>query len=169
MADSTRPLEIPDLYKLKPNGVLAYVDGAYAWPSSIVKTFPRVWRISVTAELQWAAHARELDVERYDATPQDVEPFRAERERLTGRPTIVYCNRSTVPAVVAACHDWELLLWHIATLDGWPWTPQALVTDLESNWRVRLDPRAIAAIQNLPMGRYDSSRVFLADPMWSPG
>lgn len=170
MADSTRPALIPDSFRLRPNGVAAYVDGEYAWPLETQDSYPRIWRICVTGALAMAPHARVLDVERFDATPADVEPYR-EARAARAENCIVYCDRSTVAQVVRACPStWHLLEWWIATLDGGAWTPAAIVRWLDANsgelGPAPIDPARIRAIQNVGMGAYDVSLMF-GDPRWT--
>ena len=165
MADSTRPELIPDKFALRPNGVLVYVDGAYRWPETQVRRFPRHWRITTTGNPLMAEHARVIDVERFDATPADVEPYQNARDRIGDR-TVVYCDRSTIPAVVQANNEWPHLLWMIATLDGRNWNPQSLAADISLNERIYLDARLIHAIQNIPGENFDTSLMF-GDSEWA--
>jgi hypothetical protein len=161
MADSTNPAEIPDLFKLKPNGAAAYIDGKrYAWPGSAIHDFPRVWCVSVTGDPRLARNARVIDVERFDATPKDVEPYRAARAAADDH-TVVYCSRDTVLGVVEACPAWHELEWWLSTLDGQAWTPSTIVAWIRAELGgLELDPAKIRAIQSYPMGRYDMSRCF---------
>jgi hypothetical protein len=165
MADSTRPELIPDKFALRPNGVLVYIDGEYKWPSSQVRRFSRHWSITTTGDVRMAEHARCIDVERFDATPQDVVRYQAAREE-DGNRTVVYCDRATIPAVVAADNDWPHLLWFIATLDGRNWNPQTLSVDISQNEGIYLDARLIHAIQNVPGESYDTSLMF-GDSEWA--
>lgn len=165
MADSTRPELIPDKFALRPNGVLVYVDGAYKWPASQIARFTRHWRITTTGAVDMAPHARVIDVERFDATPADVAPYQRTRAGHGDR-TVVYCDRSTVPAVVEATEEWPKLLWMISTLDGRNWNPQTLAVDISQNEGVYLDARLIHAIQNIPGEAFDTSLMF-EDSEWA--
>jgi hypothetical protein len=164
MADSVTPWDIPEKFAAPPNGVAVYRDGLYAWPPWALRTYPYQWGITVTGALDMAPHARVIDVEHLDADPADVEPYRIARA-ARAETTIVYCDRSTVPLVIQACPGWQRLRWWIATLDGEPWTPGLMVGWLKSEYTVTLDPAAIRAIQNMPMGDYDQSLIF-GDPGW---
>lgn len=167
MADSIEPQLIPARFRRNPNGVLAYHDGPHAWPEEQVRRFPNVWRISVTAALSSAPHARCLDVERYDATPDSVAGYQADRA-ARGASTTVYCSRDTVPLVIRADPDhWSELDWFIATLDNdLDWTPALMSRWLSDHLDVAVPPDRIRAIQNVPGENYDTSRVF-GPPGWA--
>lgn len=167
MADSVDPTAIPALFAAKPNGVAPYHDGLYAWPHRQIERFPRVWRITVLGGKAAAPHCRVMDVERFDLTPADVQPYQLERAEL-GEATMVYCDRDNVHLVVDADPHWQDLEWWLATLDGIAWTPFSIAAWLWANYKVRLDPGKIKAIQNRGMGGYDQSDVF-GDPGWAKG
>lgn len=164
MADSTRPNLIPDKFALRPNGVLIYVDGSYKWDARQIRRFPRHWNITTTGDVSHARTARCIDVERFDASPADVPEYAAARAKFNDR-TVVYCDRSTVPAVVSSDPTSFELLWFIATLDGRNWNPATLAADIAANEGVQLDPRKIRAIQYLPGESFDTSLLF-GDPEW---
>jgi hypothetical protein len=166
MADSTSPDDIPDKFALRPNGVLAYCDGLYAWTPEQLDRFPRCWRITVIGDPANAVHARAMDVERFDCTPQDVPPYRDARASR-GMSTYVYCDRSTVPAVLDACGNEDHLRWIIATLDYQPWTPVSVANSIRAETGVTIDAARIAAIQIYPFPDYDGSLVF-GPPEWEP-
>jgi hypothetical protein len=164
MADSTRPELIPDKYALRPNGVLVYVDGDYKWPTTQVHRFPRHWGITTTGAPDSAPHARVIDVERFDATPADVQEYAGARMVHNDR-TIVYCSRSTIPLVVSETKAWHRLLWFISTLDGMDWTPEQMVDNVWRLYDVAIEPKMIVAIQNIEGEQYDSSLIF-GNPGW---
>lgn len=164
MADSVEPSAIPRLYAVAPNGVAAYADGSYVWSPARYR-FPRHWSICVTGNLAMAPHARVLDVERFDATPEDVEPYQLRRREL-GHTTTVYCSRSTVPEIVKVNPLWRNLLWWIATLDDHFWTPSQLVANIHENYGAVIDPNMIHAIQWAGRGSYDESSIW-GNPNWT--
>jgi hypothetical protein len=150
--DSTNPNDIPA-------GVFAagYVDGIFAWPADSWARFSAVKRIAVFATTD---DGDALDVERFDATP-DQAPGWVQRRRAAGvlRPW-VYCNRSNRPDVEGALTAAGVLadqvaLW-VATLDGTRTVPAG--------------PYPIAAVQyaNAAMsgGHYDLSIV---NELFGPG
>jgi len=166
MADSVNPHTIPEKFKRNPNGVAGYVDGPLsAWTPHEFRSFPRVWRITVTGSLAVAARARVIDVETYDATPADVPAYREERHALTGEPTVVYCDRSTVPLVIAADAQHLELEWWIAVLGGKFWTIAQLNDWLQANYQLQLPPDKVRGIQDLDTGPYDVSQIF-GSPSW---
>lgn len=83
------------------DGVLAYANGDYAWPTSQVERFTeagkRVHKIDVNGTGVQLADI--LDVERYDATPAMVPGWVDERWK-THSTAAVYCSRSIVPTIV---------------------------------------------------------------------
>lgn len=161
MADTTDPWEIPTIFRVKPNGVAAYVDGEFAWPEGQLRLFPRHIGITVTGIPAMAQHARVIDVERFDATPADVPPFLENRAKLGHPDGEVYCDRSTVAEVLAAIEGrqpepW----WWIATLDNHPWTPGELAADIRDNYGADIAPQRIRAIQCYPGGHFDTSLCY---------
>jgi hypothetical protein len=164
LADSTEPSEIPPKYARRPNGVLAYIDGDYAWSEAELSRFPRRWFITVLAIPELAERARAIDVEHEDATPASVPPYRDARAEL-GLMTYVYCDRVTVPEVLEACGDEQHIRWIISTLDNNFWTPVTLVNNIRAETGAIIDATRIAAIQAYSFGTYDESLVY-GDPMW---
>lgn len=161
MADSVAPWEIPARFRQKPNGIAAYIDGQYAWPRSYLRAFPRHVTISVTGIPGAAAYARIQDVEHEDATDADAPLFLETRARLGHDDGEIYCDRSTVPGVLAACEGrvpepW----WWIATLDNHPWTPAELAADILAVEHVQISKERILAVQCYPGGAYDQSLCY---------
>jgi hypothetical protein len=141
MVDSATPEKIPHgPYR----AAAVYVNGRYAWPQSQIARFADVIRISVLPDPSWAAHARVLDVERFDATPADAVAFIRERRRLGFDDATIYCSKAVVAAVQVACHGLRFRLW-IADWDG----------------HVHDDPDAWAVqYANLEAQGYDLSAVY---------
>lgn len=71
--------------------------------------------IDVTAAAPQAAFW--LDVERFDATVEDIPGWLDRRRAATGQQGGIYCTRDTLPAVEQAAGDRPHLL-GVATLDG---------------------------------------------------
>jgi len=165
MADSVKPALIPAKFKLGRNGVLAYIDGEYAWTEDEIHSFPRFWCITVTGNPAVARDARCIDVERYDATPDDVPPYRDARTALGGF-TYVYSDRNTLPDIYDACGSWNMLHLFVATLDFNPWTPQTLAANIRAETGLIVPPDIIVAIQNIPGENYDQSSIF-GNPDWT--
>lgn len=166
MADSVAPYLIPRTFRQPPNGVAFYRDGPYAVEPKIYGTeFPRHIGISVTGDPAMAQIARCVDVERGDATPAHVAAYASARWEAGHDDALAYCDRSTVAEVLEAAPADEYGFW-IATLDGIYRTPQVLCFELKQTYGVDLDPARVWAIQWLPMGEYDESRVF-GNPRWA--
>jgi hypothetical protein len=168
MADSVSPWLIPEAYRQYPSGVAGYADGLYAWSGLQAAHWPRKIWITVTGA---SPHARCIDVERGDAAPAGVPAFYRARKAISEHAEVmVYCDRSAVPQVAAAMRDdgldYDELLWWIATLDGQPWTAPLLSSAIAEDYGVTIHPDDIWACQWNPMGSYDESFVFAADPRW---
>lgn len=159
MADSVDPAAIPRLFGQKPNGIAAYRDGSYAWPLSEIDRWPA--HISITTQGNPAAahYARCIDVERGDATPEDVPGFIHERIDMGQIDATVYCDRSTVGQVLQIVPDLSHRFW-IATLDNIYRTAEQLSTELLRDFGVVLAPSRIWAVQWLHGTGYDQSAVF---------
>ena len=92
MVDSAYPQYIPTG---RFQWALAYANGRYAWPSSVVDEYAGHIRIGVYAgDPKQAVYARELDVERYDADTPDVLPFVNERVSLGHHDATIYASVS---------------------------------------------------------------------------
>lgn len=74
----------------------------------------RVW-IDVTGGAPYDAHW--ADVENQDMTPQAFPAWNNEKHRALGQWGGVYCNRTTLPAVLDALGSMPADLW-LSTLDG---------------------------------------------------
>ena len=117
MADSTRPWLIPASFKY----ALAYGNGAYEWADDQVDRFAGHVTIGVRAgHPEQAETCRELDVERWDARPEDAPGFLARRAELGHDDGTIYCSRSLILPVLWACTAAGVVVprWHVATLDG---------------------------------------------------
>jgi hypothetical protein len=104
--DSAQPADIP---KGVPQAI--YIDGAYAASPAYVKGHPRTLWIDVTGR-DYSADV--LDVEKYDATPQQAGPWAAAAYRNHGktRPVIIYSAVST---------------WHLAEISVAEYAPHVPV------------------------------------------
>src|SRR6185437_10751663 len=111
MLDSTTPAVLP----VNVGMIAGYINGRYAWTPAEFGKFPgaRV-RINVTG-----VHGRGtvLDVESGDAKPSDAPGWYDSIDWIAKSQLAIYCNRTTLPAVIDAMgkRDWRLWL---ATLDG---------------------------------------------------
>lgn len=158
-ADSVDPDTIPQAFTIKPNGVIAYVDGKYAWTPGQLARFPRYEAISVTGDPAAMRVARWVDVERFDATPAEVPGCWDARRSFGYSDFGAYCDRSTAGEILDATEGREPLWW-IATLDGLPWNPVTLAADIYRRYHVNITPARVRWIQNQPMGSYDVSSGF---------
>lgn len=112
MYDGITPARLPN------DGAIyaSYVDGH--WPNfgRLAGLFPG--RLCVSIAVNPAHDAQVLDVELYDATPDQV-PAWAARQRRRGQVPTIYCNTATWPSVVRSCHraGAALPLWWAANYD----------------------------------------------------
>lgn len=149
--DTIAPERMPidDTYQ----GVVAYVDGRYAWPHDQIERFhaagKHVYRISVTGANPRAASL--ADVERFDLDPAGGARYVAARNDLEGDGGI-YCSRFTVPAVVKALGSEPAWLW-VADWTGSPHVPA-----LELPPHIKL-----ALVQYVSLVGWDVSAVYSAD------
>lgn len=99
--------------------VAGYVNGHYANMGALIARFPNHQHVSIAVTAD--ATALVLDVETYDATP-DQAPGWARRMRQAGLVPTIYCNSSTWPSVRAAFHNQATPepLWWIAQYDNVP-------------------------------------------------
>lgn len=133
--------------------VAAYADGRYAYSAQAIAEHPGHILISVTGDPSAALYARCLDVEKFDATPDEVPGFVWTRLNHGHHDALIYVNRSNMAAVIKACKGDGLVLgesYHlwVATLDG--------------TWSLP-DMTGVAAIQGEhdPADRWDKSRTFI--------
>lgn len=123
----------PDTISANATMVAGYVDGHYANLTAMRARFPHALIVGIAV----SAHTDDgevLDVERYDASP-DEAPGWATRRRQAGVDPSVYCNSSTWPAVRAAFHAANVAEPHywIAQWDGSPTIPAGAVAKQHSN------------------------------------
>lgn len=175
MADSVEPYLIPEKFAVRPNGVLAYADGDYRWDPPRYG-FKRFWTIT-TKGSAIACEPREIDVERFDATPHDVPSYQEARYHKFGPDghTHVYCDLSAVelvraeyPRTTLGDEAFDDLRWHLA---AWSWplgTSQAgLAIAVRAVGGPEIGPARIIAHQiTVPGHSYDVSAVF-GDPGWT--
>jgi hypothetical protein len=162
MGDATTLASIP----LTVSIVGVYRNGRYAADPAVVnQRFPlsRFVHVWIDVDASCPASAQVLDVEKFDATPEQAPGWvKARRKAVhTSLPT-VYCNRSTLPAVLAECAAEGLIaaehyqLW-IATLDnGESWNGREL----------RTIPGVVAVQLETVGGAWDRSVVY--EPRWHP-
>lgn len=162
MGDAVTLASIPTTVSI----VGVYRNGRYAAdPNAVNQRFPlskyvHVW---IDIDASCPASAQVLDVEKYDATPEQAPAWVKARRKVvhTSLPTL-YCNRDTLPSVLAECAAEGLIagehyqLW-IATLDGTTkWNQRELSTI----------PGVVAVQLETVGGAWDRSVVY--DPRWHP-
>jgi len=113
--DTTTPQVLPSAAF-----VMAYYNGAYAWPAAQLARFPAHAMIDVLGHA-WSA----CSILQIDGTAADVARLtaaapgwiRARNTHVAADTATIYCNRSQLPAVQQACHGLSYWVW-LATLDG---------------------------------------------------
>lgn len=162
MGDATTLANIPQSVQL----VGCYRNGLYAAdPNHLNQLFPLSRYVHVWIDVNGSCpeSAQVLDVEKYDATPQQAPGWVKARRKVvhTSLPTI-YCDRDTLPHVLAECAAEGLIagqhyqLW-IATLD------------LSETWNgvpLKTVPGIVAVQVETVNGAWDRSKVY--DDRWHP-
>ena len=168
MADTIDPVGIPNRWS---HAVLAYRDGPRAWPEEQIKRFSKVVCISVTGDPAMAQHARELDDELYDATPQAAPVWVDARTAAGHQDATLYTDRDNLVKMWPYLGGRRPRL-HIATLDNYPWTPHQLAAEIQATYGLALDPAWIWAIQCFAAGQRvawaDISLVWGKRDYWNP-
>lgn len=168
-ADSITPDSIPAEF----TRVAAYYNGAYAWPrEALARLTGGHILISVTGDPDAAEAARCIDVERWDATPEQSPEFVGARFGCGHRDALIYCSLATVPAVLhfnspTDLHPWRLWLadW---TPDGRPPTRADLVDRLHAQYGVTVPAWRIWGCQYASLGSYDASVLYAPDDFTRP-
>lgn len=147
-----------------PDSPVAYYgNGAYAWSASQVHMFSRHIAISVTAHVaEESAYPRVLDVERGDATPEDVRGYLEKHRALGFTNGTVYCDASTVGQVLRAVGNLDVPRWWIAWYWGRPGVPsvQQVQTAVALYSKVQLPVSKIWACQFVSKQNWDISQVY---------
>jgi hypothetical protein len=167
MGDSTRLESIP----LSVQIAAVYRNGLYAArPADVAGRFPASRYVVVWIDVNGSApeSCQILDVERYDASPEQAPGWIRRRRALvhTSLPT-VYCDRSTLTAVQLHCgaaglkSGTDYQLW-ISTLDG------TTTLDGTPSGRPLLSIPGVVAIQlhGGPSAPWDQSTVY--NDRWHP-
>jgi hypothetical protein len=175
MADSIDPAGIPPVYAAMNNGVLAYANGPHAWSPAQLARWPRKHHITVNPVnyVPEAWRSMFMDVENFDCVPSSVPPWFEKRRAKAGAAALIapYCSRDSVKAVcdamTAAGHDYNELVWGIATLDNdGTWTAERMAADLSARFDAHIRAARIWGIQWLRRDIYDGWTVCRA-PVWS--
>jgi hypothetical protein len=114
MYDSTNAFDIPAGAEI----VGGYVDGHYVWGPDSWARFPNAQKVRI-AVFSTTNDGDVLDVEPGNAGPGDAPNWIRLRQRSGLKRPTIYCSRSTVPAVQAACAGLEFDLW-VAEWTGQP-------------------------------------------------
>jgi hypothetical protein len=131
--------------------VAGYGDGEFLWPSSWWDLFPAAVHLVIVVS---ADHAGDiLDVEKGDATPDQVPGWVRRFNRPGRRRPTVYCSRDTWPQVVAALEAAGL---SAAAVDWWA----ATLDETQ-------DVAGAVAVQYRDVGPYDLTVIH--DPGWVGG
>lgn len=110
MFDSTQPYQIPQGARV----VAPYRNGLYAWSAAQLDYHAAAAKAFIDVLAADAPGCAVLDVERYDARPQDAPGWLRQKPAGSG---CIYCSSDTLPAVTAQCAGLAYFIW-LATLDG---------------------------------------------------
>jgi len=89
--------------------VAGYIDGNYAWPRQAWDRFPNAEKVLITVSGSLSANV--ADVENGDMTPAQAAQWISAKHNAGMRGCTVYCNRSTLAAVRAACKGLAYYIW----------------------------------------------------------
>lgn len=125
MFDSVNPAAIPAGAQM----VAGDINGDFAWPASAWKRFPNATTVRIDVIGDMPLHAGILDVERGDVTPAQA-PKWIDARIAAGFVATVYCNRSTWPAVRAACKGLKVSYW----IAEWTHVPHMIAGAVAVQW-----------------------------------
>jgi hypothetical protein len=139
MRDSVQSIMIPSGTPV----VAGYADGIYVWSAEDWARHAGAVCLSIAVHPDHQADI--LDVERGDATPEDVPGWIDRFQRPGRRAPTIYCNRSTIDAVRVSTGG-RHFDWWAATLDG------------------TTEVTGAVAVQYWGAGAFDESLIL--DPTW---
>jgi hypothetical protein len=105
MYDAVTPGNIPKSAEV----AAGYVDGDYAWPSQAWHRFPGALKVLITVSGSLTGNV--ADVENGDLTPAEANRWLEAKERAWMHDSTIYCSRSSVGAVRAACGGRRYFIW----------------------------------------------------------
>jgi hypothetical protein len=105
MYDAVTPGNIPKSAEV----VAGYIDGDYAYHRDDWNRWPDAIKVLITVSGSLTANV--ADVENGDMTPDQVPEWIHNKHSRGMRDCTVYCNRSTVDPVRAACHGRSYYIW----------------------------------------------------------
>jgi hypothetical protein len=126
MYDAVTPGNIP----VSAQVVAGYIDGAYAWSKADWNRFPDAEKVLITVTGSLTGNV--ADVENGDMTPDQARGWIEAKQQEGRRGCTVYCNRSTLPAVWAACRGHSYYIW-VADWTGSPHAVNATIATQYSN------------------------------------
>lgn len=155
MYDSTNRNGIPDVVEM----VAGYINGNFNWAAAngAFDKWQKAAHVRIDVTGANPASASVLDVEKGDATPDHAKQWIEDRNAL-GFKSVIYCDRSTMPAVMASTgsliHGKDYFFW-IATLDGTKTLP---------------DMTGVIAVQyaDAKMTGFDADESIVYDDTWHP-
>ncbi|MFI5782271.1 hypothetical protein [Nocardia sp. NPDC051570] len=106
MYDSTSAKDIPADAAM----VAGYIDGRFKWSQSDWARFPKAIKVHIAVDPH-ADAGEVLDVEQGDSRPDQAPGWIRMRQAAGVKRPTIYCNRSTWPAVQAACKGLTYASW----------------------------------------------------------
>jgi hypothetical protein len=97
--------------------VAGYIDGDFEWSPADWALFPNSTKVRIATSAA-TNDGDVLDVERFDAFPEQAAGWVAMRRKATGKQKTVYCSLSTWPVVKADFIPGNSPLWWIAAYPG---------------------------------------------------
>jgi hypothetical protein len=116
MYDSVTPENIPTSAEV----VAGYVDGDFAWPRDAWNRWPEAEKVLITVTGSLTGNV--ADVENGDLTPASAAEWIKAKQNAGHRGCTIYCSRSNLGAVRAACHGLAYYIW----VADWTNSPHAI-------------------------------------------
>lgn len=105
MYDAVTPDNIPTSAEV----VAGYIDGNYAWSKAAWGRFPDAEKVTIT--VSGSLQANVADVENGDMTPAQAAQWIDAKQRAGIHGCTLYCSRSNVGSVTAACRGRHYYVW----------------------------------------------------------
>jgi hypothetical protein len=103
----------------RPRVVAGYIDGRYAWDRADWALPPVRGAIKNLITVTGLLIGNTADVENGDMTPADAPDWIRAKQEAGHRGATIYCQRSRLEEVWAACHDLDYYIW-VADWTGEP-------------------------------------------------
>jgi hypothetical protein len=108
--------------------VAGYVDGDFTWPREAWNTWPQAEKVLITVAGSLSGNV--ADVENGDMTPASAEEWIKAKLNAGHRGCTIYCSRSNLGAVRAACRTLPYYIW----VADWTNTPHEIAATVATQY-----------------------------------